>query len=179
MKEFRKLKSLKFLYEINEDGVLRNVKSKRVINGYTERNVYQRVKIENKCLGRVVWTSIHQLVAEAFVPNPDPEKFTVVNHLDADRQNNSASNLEWTDQSGNMKHAYAHGRINTEPLIRHREKEKKRVWNGSEEFESISSAGKWLAENGRCMNQMSGIAGISAVIHGRRKSFGGYEWKNV
>lgn len=178
MKEFRKLKSLKFLYEINEDGVLRNVKSKKVINGYTERTGYQRVRIENKCLDRVVRTSIHQLVAEAFVPNPDPEKFTVVNHLDTDKQNNSASNLEWTDHSGNMKHAYAHG-INTEPLIRHREEEKKRVFNGSKEFESISSAGKWLAENGRCKNQGSGIAGISAVIHGRGKSFGGYEWKIV
>lgn len=178
MKEFRKLKSLKFLYEINEDGVLRNVKSKKVINGYTEKNGYQRVKIENKCLGGVVRTSIHLLVAEAFVPNPDPEKFTEVNHLDTDKQNNSASNLEWTDHSGNMKHAYAHG-INVEPIIKYREKEKKRIWNGNEEFESISAAGQWLAENGRCMNQKSGIAGISAVIHGRRKSFGGYEWKMV
>lgn len=178
MKEFRKLKSLKFLYEINEDGVLRNVKSKKVINGYTEKNGYQRVKIENKCLGGVVRTSIHRLVAEAFVPNPDPEKFTEVNHLDTDKQNNSASNLEWTDHSGNMKHAYAHG-INVEPIIKYREKEKKRIWNGNEEFESISAAGQLLAENGRCMNQKSGIAGISAVIHGRRKSFGGYEWKMV
>lgn len=178
MKEFRKLKSLKFLYEINEDGVLRNVKSKKVINGYTEKNGYQKVKIENKCLGGVVRTSIHRLVAEAFVPNPDPEKFTEVNHLDTDKQNNSASNLEWTDHSGNMKHAYAHG-INVEPIIKYREKEKKRIWNGNEEFESISAAGQWLAENGRCMNQKSGIAGISAVIHGRRKSFGGYEWKMV
>lgn len=178
MKEFRKLKSLKFLYEINEDGVLRNVKSKKVINGYTEKNGYQRVKIENKCLGGIVRTSIHRLVAEAFVPNPDPEKFTEVNHLDTDKQNNSASNLEWTDHSGNMKHAYAHG-INVEPIIKYREKEKKRIWNGNEEFESISAAGQWLAENGRCMNQKSGIAGISAVIRGRRKSFGGYEWKMV
>ena len=33
---FRKLKSLKFLYEINEDGVLRNIKSKKIIKGYIE-----------------------------------------------------------------------------------------------------------------------------------------------
>lgn len=178
MKEFRKLKSLKFLYEINEDGVLRNVKSKKVINGYTERNGYQRVRIENKCLGGIVRTSIHQLVAEAFVPNPDPERFTEVNHLDTNKQNNSASNLEWTDHSGNMKHAYACG-INTNPLIKFRESKKKRVWNGEKEFDSISDAGKWLAEKGRCANLQSGIAGISAVINGRRNSFGGYEWEKV
>lgn len=178
MKEFRKIKSLKFLYEVNEDGVLRNVKSKKVVNGYTEKNGYQRVMIENKCLGGVVRTSIHQLVAEAFVPNPDPARFTEVNHLDTNKQNNSASNLEWTDHSGNMKHAYAHG-INTEPLVKYRESIKQRVFNGDEEFESISAAGEWLSSKGLCANPQSGIAGVSAVIHGRRKSFGGYEWKKV
>lgn len=59
MGEFRKIKSLKFLYEINEDGVLRNIKSKKIIKGYVEKNGYVRVRIENKCLGGVVRTSIH------------------------------------------------------------------------------------------------------------------------
>ena len=174
MKEFRKLKSLKYLYEINEDGVLRNVKSKKIVNGYKEKNGYQRVKIENKCIG-LVWTSIHQLVAEAFVYNPDPERFTEINHIDTNKQNNHVSNLEWTDHSGNMKHAYAHG-INALPLIKHREETRRRVSNGDQVFQSISDAAEWLAKSGRCSNKASGAAGISAVLHGRRKSFGGYKW---
>ncbi len=178
MKEFRKLKSLKFLYEINEDGVLRNVKSKKLVKGYTEKNGYQRVRIENKCLGGVIRTSIHQLVAEAFIPNPEPERFKEVNHLDANKQNNSAYNLEWTDHVGNMKHAYAMG-INRAPIMDHSEKIRKRVTNGCQTFSSISEAGAWLAQKGKCKNQESGIAGISAVIRNKRYSFGGYEWKCV
>ena len=76
--KFRKLKSLKFLYEINENGVLRNCKSKKIINGYQEKNGYIRVKIENKCLG-IVRTTVHRLVAEAFIPNTDNKE--EVNHI--------------------------------------------------------------------------------------------------
>ena len=84
MSEWRKLKSLKFLYEVNECGIVRNVKSKKVLNGYVERNGYVRVKFENKCLGdKVIRTTVHRLVAEAFLPNPNnlPE----VNHKDRNR----------------------------------------------------------------------------------------------
>ena len=86
MKEYRKIKSLKFLYEINEEGTIRNVKSKKIVHGYVEKNGYVRVRFENKCLGGVVRTTIHRLVAEAFIPNPDnlPE----VNHIDSNRRNN-------------------------------------------------------------------------------------------
>lgn len=176
MAEFRKLKSLKFLYEINEYGVLRNVKSKKIVHGSKENNGYQRVKIENKCLGGVIRTSIHQLVAEAFVPNPDG--FHEINHIDTNKQNNHVSNLEWTDHSGNMKHAYASG-INRMPLRKHSEETRKRVTNGEETFDSISDAGKWLADKGKSVNWRSAVAGISAVIRGKRHTFGGYEWKCV
>lgn len=175
MKEFRKLKSLKFLYEINEDGVLRNVKSKKIIVGNRKKNGYQRVRIENKCIGRVVRTTIHQLVAEAFVSNPNPDEFTEVNHIDTNKQNNHASNLEWVNHSLNMKHAYAHG-INRDGLREHSIGTRKTVGNGTDTFKSISEAGEWLYKNGKCANRESGISGISAVIHGRRKTFGGYVW---
>lgn len=176
MSEFRKLKSLKFLYEINESGVLRNVKSKKVVRGYKENTGYQRVRIENKCLGMVIWTSIHQLVAEAFIPNPNG--LPMVNHIDLNKQNNHVSNLEWVDHSGNMKHAYANG-VNRKPLRDHSEQTRKPVTNGLAEFESISSAARWLAENKRAKNFASAVAGISSVIRKKRRTFGGYEWRCV
>ena len=48
--------------------------------------------------------SIHRLVAEAFIPNP--EGFTQVNHIDGNKDNNCACNLEWCNGSHNMQHAY-------------------------------------------------------------------------
>lgn len=49
---------------------------------------------------------IHRLVAEAFVFNDDKENKTTVNHIDGDRSNNNADNLEWTSYSENLQHAY-------------------------------------------------------------------------
>lgn len=48
---------------------------------------------------------VHRLVALAFVPNPNPEKYDMVNHIDGITDNNRASNLEWLDNRGNQIHA--------------------------------------------------------------------------
>lgn len=49
----------------------------------------------------------HILIAKHFVPNPNnlPE----VNHIDGNKRNLHYSNFEWTDKSGNEKHAHRIG----------------------------------------------------------------------
>lgn len=176
MSEFRKIKSLKFLYEIDENGNIRNAKSKKPVTGYIERNGYVRVKFENKCLGGIVRTTVHRLVAEAFIPNPNnlPE----VNHIDSNRSNNHVSNLEWVTHSENMRHSYNKG-INQKPLRDHSIKTRRAVTNGEREFESISAAAKWLVENGKIKTMNAATAGISAVCRNQRSTIGGYSWKYI
>lgn len=46
---------------------------------------------------------IHRLVAKEFCKNPENKKF--VNHLDGDKKNNKANNLEWCHHYENLNHA--------------------------------------------------------------------------
>lgn len=47
--------------------------------------------------------SVHKLVAEAFIPNPDNKK--CVNHIDGNKLNNNVSNLDWCSFSENSLHS--------------------------------------------------------------------------
>lgn len=44
---------------------------------------------------------VHRLVAQAFVPNDDPEHKTVIHHIDDSCSNNRADNLRWLSDEDN------------------------------------------------------------------------------
>lgn len=46
---------------------------------------------------------VHRAVAMAWIPNP--MGYPVVNHINGDKHDNRASNLEWTTHEGNVAHA--------------------------------------------------------------------------
>lgn len=54
--------------------------------------------------GKISRHSIHRLVAETYIPNPQNK--SEVNHKDLDKLNNHYSNLEWVSKQENTIHAY-------------------------------------------------------------------------
>jgi len=64
--------------------------------------------------------SVHRIVAEAFIPNP--QGYTEVNHINEDKSDNRACNLEWCSHVQNSNHGTRGERIGR----RNRENNKRR-----------------------------------------------------
>ena len=77
---------------------------------YLGKNGYCYVNLSNEA--KVTHKYIHRLVAEAFLENP--ERKTVVNHIDGDKSNNNVENLEWVTFQENSKHAFDTGLVTFE-----------------------------------------------------------------
>lgn len=92
-------------YLVSNLGRVYSNKSNKILRTQTHRNGYVTVWISTKDGNKT--PTLHRLVAEAFVPNPSNKP--QVNHIDGNKQNNCASNLEWVTQSENTIHAYKLG----------------------------------------------------------------------
>ncbi len=92
-------------YSVSNLGNVRNDESGLILKA-SFIDGYARVTLYPKKTCRV-----HILVAEAFIPNPDPENKDRVNHKDGNTFNNIVSNLEWATSSENGKHAHDNGLI--------------------------------------------------------------------
>lgn len=97
-------------FEVSTDGKLRNTKTKKVYKTYINHQGYEQVCVSLGSTEQKKVFKIHKAVAETFIPNPNgnPE----VNHIDGNKINNKASNLEWVTGSENVRHAYDNGLAN-------------------------------------------------------------------
>ena len=88
-------------YEITRDGRVINKTNGHVLKPQPNGKGYLRVSIGKKLL------FVHRLVAEKYVPNSEGKE--QVNHIDGNKLNNCADNLEWVDNQENRNHAVKTG----------------------------------------------------------------------
>ena len=95
------LKDIDEAYAVSDDGRVWSNKTQKWLSQATSSNGYKTVRLHGKTF------SVHRLVAGAWCENPCDKPF--VNHVDGNKSNNSADNLEWVTPSENNNHAVACG----------------------------------------------------------------------
>ncbi len=99
---YRDLYSVSNLGRIRRDGAGRGAVAGRILTAKRKRNGYRQVDLSRD--DTKVRRLIHQLVAAAFLP-PRPSPDHHPNHIDGNKANNVASNLEWATHAENAAHA--------------------------------------------------------------------------
>lgn len=115
--EFRKLKSLNFLYEISKDGILRNIKSKKIKKYEIDKDGYKTYGFYKKTCGTCRKMQ-HQLIMEAW-GTPRPDWADCIDHINKDKKDNRLENLRWATYSQNV--------INSD-FDRHKYSSESKIW---------------------------------------------------
>ena len=113
IEEWRPIEGYEGLYEVSSYGRVRSL-DKYVKSGYGSYRL-RKGKILSPGIrpdgylfvnltynGKHKTITVHRLVAQAFLPNPD--NLSEVNHKDEDKSNNRVENLEWCDRKYNLNY---------------------------------------------------------------------------
>ena len=88
-------------YYVTSDGNIWSNKSYKLLLPAPDSSGYLTVSLQSN--GKQSTKRLHRLVAEAFVPNDDPAHKTTVDHIDNDKTNNRADNLQWLSNADNIR----------------------------------------------------------------------------
>jgi hypothetical protein len=154
-------------YLITEDGTVYSEKSSKFLNMHLNDNGYYRVfcVVSDKRCNPYV----HRLVPEAYHPNRRLEQ-TQVNHVNMNRLDNRAENLEWITPALNCQHSIT----NNSQQFHHLQKKVARL---NKETEDEIDSFNGIKEASRITGINSGS--IVKVCKGVKPSAGGFKWKYV
>ena len=187
--EWRDIKNYEGLYQVSNFGRVKSLEREvsvkrgklnyvvalksRILKPITRQHGYLGVQLyckENSKHVRGLRTfSIHRLVAEAFLDNPND--LLEVNHKDEDKTNNRVDNLEWIDHKGNSSFGTRGKRIGLANTNGKQSKAVVQLTLGGAFIAEYPS----LAEVERSLGFSKG--NVWLCVMGKRHASYGYRWK--
>ena len=173
METWKNIKGYEGLYQVSNMGRVKSLERKvrhgrtvkeRILKPYMDRGGYLLVRL---CAGGKKKTlKVHRLVCEAFHDNPDNK--SDVNHINEDKTDNRASNLEWSTRRENLNHGTRNERSAkalSKPICQYTLDEKiVKTWASLTEVKRQTGFGQ---------------SNISEVANGNRKTAYGFIWKYI
>ena len=144
-------------YFVSNLGRFKNYKGIIMENYKPHHSGYIFVRVD------IIKHALHRIIASTFIENLEPEINNVVNHIDGNKLNNSAANLEWTTIKGNNIHNHKSGFIK---YYNRKIGQYDLEMNKIKEFASIVEAEKELK-----------ILTIKKVLYNKQKTAGGFIFK--
>ena len=163
MEEWKDVEGYEGLYVVSSLGRIKSVtRYKKILKPWIDKDGYNTVSLAKE--GKEKTIRVCRIVAKAFVQNN--ENKPQVNHIDMNRGNDCADNLEWVTCKENVYHSLKHGKYKGS---NHKKVLQCKDGKVIAYFNSESEAARQL--NIKVSNICKCIKGYD------RKRAGGYEWK--
>ena len=144
------IKGYEGLYAITTEGDVYSYKYKKFLKPRVNHKGYLYVNLWKD--GKVKTYSLHRLVAEAYIPNPD--NLPQVDHIDENKTHNYVNNLQWITHRDNNR------KSKNKPILQY-----DLDGNFIREWPSATDVGKEVKK------------GINNCLKGRAKTAYGFIWK--
>lgn len=179
---WKDIKEFEGLYQVSNMGHVRSLdrtdkkgqfRFGRVLADKHNNRGYHTIALSRD--GTTKYRLIHRLVAMAFLDNPN--KLPEVNHIDEDKANNAASNLEWCTSEYNLNYGTRKARIAESAGYKH----KTNYYNKPKPIVATNVATGFSVRlpNLHAAGERLGIdfRQVSAVIRGKQRTAHGYRFE--
>ena len=138
------------------------VRNEKIKKPKTDSDGYKVVCLQ--MCGNKRYVSVHRLVAEAFIPNPN--KYLEINHKDYNRTNNRVDNLEWITHKDNVRYSSDIGKYSVCKLGDKNGKSKSvdlyKNDNLVKSFSCIKNCSEWIKTKQNLKGSINAISGFIA-----------------
>ena len=150
----KNIKGYEGLYGITTEGDVWSYRRKKFLKPGVNNDGYLYINLSKN--GKYKSYTIHRLVAEAYIPNP--ENLPEINHKDENKTNNCLQNLEWCDHKYNINYGTRNEKLK-KPILQY-----DLDGNFIKEWESAADVGKKVKSS------------ICHCLNGDQKTAYGYKW---